>query len=228
MTLSFARLALCCLLSLSLPFAAGCSDRVDTATPSADATATTPPVVAATEPANTAPAESAAAAPQPKKAPDVIYVPTPQPVVDAMLNLAEVKKGDVLYDLGSGDGRIPITAAKRFGVRGVGIEINPERLREANANAQKEGVTNLVTFKEEDLFVTDFSEASVVTLYLLDRLNEQLRPRLLAELKPGTRIVSHAFRMGDWEPEQTVEVGSSTIYRWTVPEKKEAEKLSQK
>lgn len=227
MIVSFARLALCCLLSLSLPFAAGCSDRADTASPT-DATATTPPVVAATEPANTAPADATTATPQPKKAPDVIYVPTPQPVVDAMLDLAEVKKGDVLYDLGSGDGRIPITAAKRFGVRAVGIEINPERIREANANAQKEGVTGLVTFKEEDLFVTDFSEATVVTLYLLDRLNEQLRPRLLAELKPGTRIVSHAFRMGDWEPEQTVEVGSSTIYRWTVPEREEAEKLTKK
>ena len=219
MTVSFARLALCCLLSMSLSFAAGCSDRADTASPAADTTATMPPVVAATEPANTTTADSTAV-PQPKKAPDVIYVPTPQPVVDAMLNLAEVKKGDVLYDLGSGDGRIPITAAKRFGVRAVGIEINPERLREANANAEKEGVTDLVTFKEEDLFVTDFSEATVVTLYLLDRLNEQLRPRLLAELKPGTRIVSHAFRMGDWEPEQTVEIGSSTIYRWTVPERK--------
>jgi SAM-dependent methyltransferase len=228
MSSSFARLALCCLLLLPLPFAAGCSDRADTASPSADAAATTPPVVAATGPANTAPADSATATAQPKKAPDVIYVPTPQPVVDAMLNLAEVRKGDVLYDLGSGDGRIPITAAKRFGVRATGIEINPERIREANANAEKEGVTDLVTFKEEDLFVTDFSNATVVTLYLLDRLNEKLRPRLLAELKPGTRIVSHAFRMGDWEPEQTVEVGSSTIYRWTVPEREEAEKLSQK
>ena len=211
------RLALCCLLSLSLPLAAGCSDRADTA----DAAATAPTVVAATEPANTAPADPAVEPAKPKKEPDVIYVPTPQPVVDAMLNLAEVKKGDVLYDLGSGDGRIPITAAKRFGVRGTGIEINPERIAEANANAEKEGVTELVTFKEADLFETDFSDATVVTLYLLDSLNQKLRPRLLAELEPGTRIVSHAFRMGDWEPEQTVEVGSSTIYRWTVPERKE-------
>lgn len=214
---SVVRLALCCLLSLSLPLVAGCSDRADTA----DATATAPAVVAATEPASAAPADPEAAPAAPKKEPDVIYVPTPEPVVDAMLNLAEVKRGDVLYDLGSGDGRIPITAARRFGVRATGIEINPERIREANANAEKAGVTDLVTFKEEDLFVTDFSDATVVTLYLLDSLNEKLRPRLLAELEPGTRIVSHAFRMGDWEPEQTVEVGSSTIYRWTVPERKE-------
>jgi precorrin-6B methylase 2 len=149
--------------------------------------------------------------------PDVIFVPTPQPVVDAMLEMAKVKKGDVLYDLGSGDGRIPVTAAKRYGVRAVGIDIDPERIREANANAVKAGVTQLVTFRNTDLFTADFSEASVVTLYLLDSLNQKLRPKLLKELKPGTRIVSHAFRMGDWEPEQTREVGGNMIYFWTVP-----------
>ena len=133
------------------------------------------------------------------------------------LNLAQVKPGDVLYDLGSGDGRIPVTAARRFGVRATGIDIDPVRIREANANAEEAGVTDLVTFKQEDLFKTDFSDATVVTLYLLDSLNEKLRPRLLNELAPGTRIVSHAFRMGDWEPEQTVEVGDSTIFLWTVP-----------
>jgi protein-L-isoaspartate O-methyltransferase len=160
-----------------------------------------------------------AAAPATKqlRSPDVVYVPTPQPVVDAMLKLAEVKKGDVLYDLGSGDGRIPITAAKAYGVRGIGIDINPQRIAEANANAKTAGVTNLVRFRNEDLFETDFREASVVTLYLLPSLNEKLRPKLVSQLKPGTRIVSHAFRMGDWEPEQTQTIDGATIYRWTVP-----------
>ncbi|WP_199171408.1 MULTISPECIES: SAM-dependent methyltransferase [Luteimonas] len=159
-------------------------------------------------------------APAPAREPDVIYVPTPEPVVDAMLNLAQVKEGDVLYDLGSGDGRIPIAAATRFGVRAVGYDINPVRIREANANAEAAGVTDLVTFKEADLFEEDISEASVVTLYLLQSLNVKLRPKLLSELKPGTRIVSHAFDMADqWEPEVTQKVGSSTIYMWTVPER---------
>jgi cyclopropane fatty-acyl-phospholipid synthase-like methyltransferase len=158
-----------------------------------------------------------AAAAKPLRSPDVIFVPTPHEVVQAMLKMGEVKKGDVLYDLGSGDGRIPIAAAKQFGVRGIGIDINPERIREANANAQTNGVTQLVTFRNEDLFEADFSEASVVTLYLLDSLNEKLRPKLLRELKPGTRIVSHAFKMGDWKPEQQQEVNGNYIYRWTVP-----------
>ena len=152
--------------------------------------------------------------------PDVVYVPTPTPVVDAMLKLARVDGDDVLYDLGSGDGRIPIAAAKNFGTRGVGIDINPVRVREANANARAAGVTDLVSFRQEDLFEADFSEATVVTLYLLPVLNVKLRPKLLAELRPGTRIVSHAFDMGtEWEPERTVTVDSSTIYLWTVPER---------
>jgi SAM-dependent methyltransferase len=151
------------------------------------------------------------------KRPDVIYVPTPQPVVDAMLKLAKVKKGDILYDLGSGDGRIPITAAERYGIRAVGIEVDPQRLAEANANAERAGVTELVTFRKEDLFAADFSEASVVTLYLLPRLNLKLRPRLLSELEPGTRIVSHDFTMGDWEPEKERRVEGRMIYLWTVP-----------
>lgn len=165
-----------------------------------------------------APAPMAEAAPAavPLRAPDVVYVPTPQHVVDAMLKLGEVKTGDVLYDLGSGDGRIPVTAAKTYGVRGVGIDINPQRIAEANANAQQAAVTNLVSFRNEDLFETDFSEATVVTLYLLPTLNMKLRPKLLA-LKPGTRIVSHAFDMGDWIPEQTREVDNSIIYLWRVP-----------
>lgn len=168
--------------------------------------------------AQAAPAVQAAPeAVAPARTPDVVYVPTPHETVAAMLKLAEVKPGDVLYDLGSGDGRIPIAAAKQFGVRGVGIDIDPQRIAEANANAKEAGVTNLVSFRNEDLFEADFREASVVTLYLLPSLNEKLMPKLLKDLKPGTRIVSHAFPMGDWEPEQTQVVDGATIYRWTVP-----------
>lgn len=164
---------------------------------------------------------NAQAAAEPEtKTPDVVYVPTPQPVVDAMLKLAKVKEGDVLYDLGSGDGRIPITAARDYGIRSVGIDIDPERVAEARANVEKAGVGELVTIREGDLFEADFSDASVVTLYLLDRLNEKLRPKLLAELEPGSRIVSHAFRMGDWEPEAEQNIDGSMIYLWTVPERK--------
>ncbi|MCL6544192.1 MAG: class I SAM-dependent methyltransferase [Bryobacteraceae bacterium] len=149
--------------------------------------------------------------------PDVIYVPTPQEVVDAMLKLANVHKGDVVYDLGCGDGRIVVTAAKRYGVRGVGIDINPERIQEAKQNAKENGVTNLVTFRNEDLFEADIKEASVVTLYLLTSLNIKLRPKLLRELKPGTRIVSHSFDMGEWKPDKTEQVNGRTIYLWVVP-----------
>lgn len=153
-----------------------------------------------------------------KRAPDVIYVPTPPETVQSMLTLGEVKAGDVLYDLGSGDGRIPIAAAKQFGIRAVGIDIDPNRIREANENAKAAGVTNLVSFRNEDLFEADFREATVVTLYLLPSLNEKLMPKLLSDLKPGTRIVSHAFLMGGWQPEQTVNTpAGGVIYRWTVP-----------
>ncbi|WP_066682496.1 class I SAM-dependent methyltransferase [Sphingomonas sp. CCH9-E2] len=149
--------------------------------------------------------------------PDVIYVPTPPTVVEAMLDMVDLRDGDVLYDLGSGDGRIPIAAAKRKQVRAVGIDIDPTRIKEANANAKAAGVTGEVSFRQADLFTSDFSDATVVTLYLLDTLNEKLRPKLLAELKPGTRIVSHAFRMGDWEPEKEATIDGRTIYYWTVP-----------
>jgi len=157
------------------------------------------------------------AAPAQSQTPDVIYVPTPQEVVDEMLKLAKVGKGDVLYDLGSGDGRIPVTAAKRFGIRAYGIDIDPQRIQEANDNARKNGVTSLVQFRQEDLFKAKFADATGVTLYLLPDLNVKLRPRLLAELKPGTRIVSHSFDMGtDWPPEKTEDVQGRMIYYWTI------------
>jgi precorrin-6B methylase 2 len=155
-----------------------------------------------------------------QRSPDVAFVPTPPDVVEAMLKMADAKKGDVLYDLGSGDGRIPITAVQKFGVtKAVGIDINPQRIKEANDNAQKAGVTGQVSFRNEDLFQANFSEATIVTLYLLDSLNEKLRPKLMADLKPGTRIVSHAFRMGDWMPEKTENVNGRMIYFWTIPKK---------
>jgi predicted O-methyltransferase YrrM len=151
---------------------------------------------------------------------DVPYVPTPQPVVDAMLSLAKVNKDDILYDLGSGDGRIVITAAQRFGTRGTGIDIDSQRITEANANAKQAGVTDKVKFVQEDLFNTDFSKATVVTLYLLPEVNSKLRPKLLSQLKPGTRIVSHDFDIRGWQPERTVKVQGPerehTIYYWTV------------
>lgn len=153
----------------------------------------------------------------PKRTPDVPYVPTPQEVVDAMLKLGEVKKGDILYDLGSGDGRIVITAAKVYGVKGTGIDINPERIEEAQANAKKEGVTDRVRFLNQDLFEANISDATVVTLYLLPSINLKLRPKLWKDLKPGTRIVSHSFDMGDWEPEKRIEVDGRYLYLWRVP-----------
>lgn len=148
---------------------------------------------------------------------DVPYVPTNQKVVDAMLELAGVNAKDVVYDLGCGDGRIVVTAAKKYGASGRGIDIDPERIREARENAKKAGVEDKVEFIEGDLFESDVSEASVVTLYLLSSVNMKLRPMLLKQLKPGTRIVSHAFDMGDWEPDETRTVDGARIYLWTVP-----------
>ena len=160
----------------------------------------------------------AAAAKKELRSPDVIYVPTPHDVVEAMLKVAKVGKGDVLYDLGSGDGRIPITAAQKYGIaRGIGIDINPERIKEANENLRKARVGDRVKFVNADLFESDLSDATVVTLYLLPALNLKLLPKLLKELKPGTRIVSHAFDMGTWKAEQTLDVNGRTVYFWTIP-----------
>jgi precorrin-6B methylase 2 len=156
-----------------------------------------------------------AAAEQPQL--DVPYVPTPQPVVERMLALAKVARDDVLYDLGSGDGRIVITAAKRYGARGVGIDLDPERIKEARENAIKAGVHKRVQFIAGDLFKADLSDASVVTLYLLNSVNRDLRPQLWKQLKVGTRVVSHAFDMGaEWPPEKTETVAGRVIYYWTI------------
>ena len=160
---------------------------------------------------------AAQTAPAPLRSPDVIFVPTPQEVVDAMLKLAKVGPNDVVYDLGSGDGRIPITAAKTYGARGVGIDIDPQRIREANENLKTAGVGDKVKFLNQDLFTTPIGEATVVTLYLLPSLNLKLLPKLNAELKPGTRVVSHAFDMGEIKPQQTLNVNGRTVYFWTVP-----------
>jgi ribosomal protein L11 methylase PrmA len=154
------------------------------------------------------------------RAPDVHYVPTPPEVVAAMLKVANVEESDIIYDLGSGDGRIVITAARDFGAHGTGIDIDPQRIKEARANAEAAGVSGKVKFLNQDLFETNFSDASVVTLYLLPSLNLKLRPKLLAELKPGTRIVSHAFDMGDWAPEKTLDVNGRKVYFWTIPARK--------
>ena len=158
------------------------------------------------------------AAPAPLRSPDVIFVPTPQEVVDAMLKLAKVGPNDVVYDLGSGDGRIPITAVRTFNAKSAtGIDIDPQRIREANENLKAANVGNRVRFLNQDLFTTDISEATVVTLYLLPSLNLKVLPKLNKELKPGTRVVSHAFDMGDIKPEQTQNINGRTIYLWTVP-----------
>ena len=147
---------------------------------------------------------------------DVAYQPTPPAVVEAMLEFAHVQGGDVLYDLGSGDGRIPIAAAKRYGIRAVGVELDPDLVHEARQNARSQGVSHLVEFRQEDLFKVSLADATVVTLYLGSELNARLRPRLLRELRPGTRIVSHRFDMAGWPPEKTREVSGRSIYLWTV------------
>jgi len=150
---------------------------------------------------------------------DVPYVPTPQEVVDRMLDMAKVGKNDVLYDLGCGDGRIVVTAAKARGARGTGIDLNPVRIAEAKANAKQAGVSDRVNFKVGDLFQSDVSPATVVTLYLLPSVNVKLRPRLWQQLKVGTRVVSHAFDMGaEWPPERKEDVDGRTIYYWTITE----------
>lgn len=153
-----------------------------------------------------------------QRRPDVIFVPTRDAVIEAMLDTAGVGPNDIVYDLGCGDGRIVVAAAKR-GARAVGIDIDPQRIVEAKQRAADEGVTDKVTFLEQDLFQSDIREATVVTLYLLPSLNVKLRPMLMEQLRPGTRIVSHDFDMGDWKPEKTVEADGKTVYFWTIPKR---------
>jgi len=170
-------------------------------------------------------AVAAAQTVQPRREPDVAYVPTTEGAVEAMLQLANVKKTDIVYDLGCGDGRIVIAAAKTFGAHGVGIDIDPVRINEARENAKRAGVENLVRFEVNDLFKADIHDATVVMLFLLSRINLKLRPKLLADLKPGTRVVSNTFDMGDWKPYKQATVGdpaealslSHKLYLWLVP-----------
>ena len=152
----------------------------------------------------------------PARQPDVIYVPTPSDVVNAMLRLANVSSTDVVYDLGSGDGRIVIAAAKMYGAHGVGIDIDPERTREATANARASGVSDKVMFRTEDVLTADISPATVVMIYLSPSFNSRLAPKLMKDLKPGTRIVSHAFDLGSWKPQQRLTVSGRPVFLWTV------------
>jgi SAM-dependent methyltransferase len=165
---------------------------------------------------------------KPKRDPDVPYVPTTERAVEEMLKLAAVKSSDILYDLGCGDGRIVITAAKKYGSHGVGIDINPVRIAEAKANAKKEGVEHLVRFEEQDLFEAKIGDATVVTLFLLPSVNMKLRPKLMADLKPGTRVVSNTFDMGDWKAEKETALDdqddedsylSHKFFLWTIPQR---------
>jgi precorrin-6B methylase 2 len=150
---------------------------------------------------------------------DVPYVPTPESVVKRMLQLGQVGKNDFVMDLGSGDGRIAIAAARDFGARALGVDIDPERIREANENAKKAGVTDRVTFRQQNLFETSIKDANVITMYLLTNVNLKLRPRMLEELRPGTRLVSHAFSMGEWKPDVHERVENRDVYLWVVPAK---------
>jgi SAM-dependent methyltransferase len=153
----------------------------------------------------------------PSRRPDIHFVPSPSEVVDAMLRLAGVAAGDVVYDLGSGDGRIVIEAARQFGARGVGIELDPALVADAVRRAEAAGVADRVRFFEGDIFTSDLSGATVVTLYLLTSINDRLRPKLMKELEPGTRIVSHQFTMGDWQPDAEITVAGRPVYLWRVP-----------
>lgn len=218
----FAKLLVAC-VSLGGLILAGCNqqrqfDPQATKTPSEVQTTTTT-TTTQTPATTTTPATQTQAQ---TRTPDVPFVPTPQNVVDEMLQLGQVKGDDVLYDLGSGDGRIVITAAQKFGTRGTGFDINPKLVQQSQENAKTAGVSDRVQFVEKDLFTTDLSKATVVTLYLLPDVNLRLRPKLLSELKPGTRIVSHNYDMGEWKPERVVQVesptGQHTLYTWVVPE----------
>jgi SAM-dependent methyltransferase len=161
--------------------------------------------------------DAASAQKAPLRAPDVWWEPSTDGQTVAMLKLAGVTRKDTVYDLGCGDGRLVVTAAREFGARGVGIDIDPERIKDSVANARKARVTRLVKFRNEDLFEADIREATVVTLYLWPSVNLKLRPKLLKELKPGTRVVSNLHNMGAWEPDKKIEVDGHPIYLWLIP-----------
>ena len=150
--------------------------------------------------------------------PDVPFVRTPQRIVNRMLEIANVSGDDVVYDLGSGDGRIPLTAAQTYGAQGVGIEIKPGLVQRARRKAKMAGVADRVEFRQQNLFEADFRDATVVTLYLLPDVNTKLRPMLFEQLEPGTRVVSHGFDMDEWEPDRVVQVDNTYLYFWTIPE----------
>ena len=193
---------------------AGCQSGEDRG--AAAEAAAAPLVAQGAEPA--AGAQQAPSTAQPvERSPDVVFVPTPEPVVKAMLRMAGVGPNDVVYDLGCGDGRIAVAAARDFGARSVCIDIDPRRIKEARASAKAAGVEDRVEIRQGDLFEADISDATVVTLYLLERLNVKLKPKLLKELRPGTRVVSQTFRMGDWQPHAEQEVNGTSIYMWTIP-----------
>ena len=201
---------------LGVVFAVAACTGTSASKPAAAPESTASAATAATAGTASAQAPAPAGAQAPLREPDVIYVPTPTNVVEAMLKMANVTASDVVYDLGSGDGRIPITAAQKYGARAVGIDINPQRIKEANENLAKAGVGDKVKFLNQDLFETDLSQATVITLYLLPSLNQKLMPKL-KQLKPGTRIVSHSFDMGTaWPPEKTEDVQGRVIYYWTI------------
>jgi SAM-dependent methyltransferase len=199
------RLPLVCALLVAgiLPLA-GCAQDQDTSE-------TQTPEIQSATPSQTTVGDTAVDA-------DVPYVATPQKTVEAMLELAQVTENDVVYDLGSGDGRIPIEAAKRYGARGVGIEIKPSLVDRARKNAKLSGVSDKVEFRQQDIFKTDVSEATVVTMYLFPEVNIKLRPKLFEQLEPGDRVVSHSFDMNEWEPDSTVRVNNDVLYLWTIPE----------
>jgi len=199
------RLSLVCTLLVAgiLPLA-GCAQDQDTS-------ATQTPEIQSATPSQTTVGDTAVEA-------DVPYVATPQKTVEAMLELAQVTGDDIVYDLGSGDGRIPIEAAKRYGARGVGIEIKPSLVDRARKNAKLSGVSDKVEFRQQDIFKTDVSEATVVTMYLFPEVNIKLRPKLFEQLEPGDRVVSHSFDMNEWAPDSTVRVNNDVLYLWTIPE----------
>jgi hypothetical protein len=148
---------------------------------------------------------------------DVPYVPTEQKTVEAMLDISKVGANDFVIDLGSGDGRIVVTAAKNYGAKGFGVDLNPQRIKEANENAERAQVTDKVKFYNQNLFDTKIGDATVLTMYLLPSVNLQLRPRLFTELKPGTRVVSHDFDMGDWQPDNQIDLGRDQVFFWVIP-----------